>query len=56
MTPLSPLPSSASAYPGMSESDLGWVLEACSLGLFVLVGLVRGEDAGEAVNGDGRGC
>ncbi len=27
-----------------------------SLGLFVLVGLVRGELAGDAVTGDGRGC
>ena len=40
----------------MSEFDLVWGLEPSSLGLFVLVGFVRGDEAGEAVIGDGRGC
>lgn len=31
-------------------------LEPSSLGLFVRVGFVLGEEAGEAVIGDGRGC
>ena len=31
-------------------------IESSSLGLLVRVGFVRGEFAGEAVAGDGRGC
>ena len=42
---LEPLPLNTSEPPVSS-----------SLGLFVLVGLVRGESAGDAVTGDGRGC
>lgn len=56
MTPLSPLPSSASLYPGISDVDLVCELEPSSLGLFVLVGFVLGDEAGDAVTGGGRGC
>ena len=56
MTPLSPLPSSASLYPGISDVDLECELEPSSLGLLVLVGFVLGDEAGDAVTGGGRGC
>ena len=59
MTPLSPLPSSASIYAGMSEFVLECELEPrelVSLWLFVLFGFVRGDEAGEAIIGEGRGC
>lgn len=48
ITPLSPLPSSPSLDPG--------ILGPSSLGLFVRDGFVRGDEAGDAVTGDGRGC
>lgn len=56
MTPLSPLPSSVSLYPDIIETGLEPEIEPSSLELFVLVGFVRGEEAGEAVTGEGRGC
>jgi hypothetical protein len=56
MTPLSPLPSSASLYPGISDGDLVCELEPSSLGLLVLVGFVLGDEAGDAVIGGGLGC
>lgn len=56
MTPLSPLPSSFSLYPGISDTGLELEFKPSSLGLFVLVGFVRGDEAGDAVIGDGRGC
>ena len=56
MTPLSPLPSSVSLYPPISDIDVFLVCELSSLGLFVRVGFVRGDEAGEAVTGGGRGC
>lgn len=56
ITPLSPLPSSVSLYPGVSILGLELGLKPSSLGLFVLVGFVRGDEAGDAVIGEGRGC
>jgi hypothetical protein len=57
ITPLSSLPSSTSSlYPDISELGLGLWLGPSSLGLFVLVGFVRGDEAGDAVIGGGRGC
>ena len=56
MTPLSPLPSSLSLSAGISGVVLVPGLEPSSLGLFVLVGFVLGDEAGDAVIGGGRGC
>lgn len=56
MTPLSLLPSSVSLYPDITDTGLELGFEPSSLELFVLVGFVRGDEAGEAVTGEGRGC
>jgi len=59
MTPLSPLPSSVSMYPVASDADLECELEArepSSLWLFVRDGFVLGDEAGDAIIGEGRGC
>lgn len=53
---ITPLPSSLSSYAGISAGGLGVFIEPCSLELLVLVGFVLGDDAGEAVTGDGLGC
>lgn len=55
--PLSPLPSSSPLFPGISGVVRIFGLFApSSLWLLVLDGFVRGEEAGDAVKGDGRGC
>lgn len=51
----SPIPKLCSLGVPLSELPLDRTA-SCSLGLFVLVGLVRGDFAGDADTGDGRGC
>ena len=41
---------------GVPLPEPGLDPDSCSLGLLVLVGFVRGELAGDAVTGGGRGC
>jgi hypothetical protein len=51
-----PVLSSGSLYAGTSELGLERVARLSSLGLLVRCGFVVGEEAGEAIRGDGRGC
>lgn len=53
---LSPAIVSDSLYVPVSDMFLVFVALPSSLGLFERFGLVRGEDAGDADCGGGRGC